>query len=117
MLIQYLYKDEPDVARWQSGLVTSAGSAKTARRAAVLPLAQVSRRGLRTVVWGQVRPEDGRQRYVLQRFRNGGWRAVGGVRTTRSRGFLHRTVRAGNGSKLRLWYPRDRIASPLLQVR
>ena len=117
MLIQYLYRDEPDAARWQSGLVTSGGSVKTARRAAVLPLAQVSRRGLRTVVWGQVRPDEGRQRYILQQFRNGGWRAVGGVRTTTTRGFLTRTLRAGKGAKLRLWYPRDRVASPLLQVR
>ena len=117
MLIQYLYKDEPDSARWQSGLVTAAGSAKTSWRAAVLPLAQVSRRGLRTTVWGQVRPEAGRQRYVLQQFRDGGWRSVDGIRTTTARGFLSRTVRAGRGAKLRIWYPRDAVASPLLLVR
>ncbi len=116
MLIQYLYKDEPDAARWQSGLVTSGGVEKTARRAAVLPLAQVSRRGLRTTIWGQVRPEEGRQRYILQQFHNGGWRSVGGARTTNARGFLTRTVRAGKGAKFRLWYPRDRVASPLLQI-
>jgi hypothetical protein len=97
--------------------ITSGGSVKTARRAAVLPLAQVSRRALRTVVWGQVRPDEGRQRYILQQFRNGGWRALGGVRTTGSRGFLNPAVRAGKKAKLRLWYPRDRVASPLLQVR
>jgi hypothetical protein len=117
MLIQYLYKDEPDAARWQSGLVTAGGSPKLARRSAVLPLAQVSRRGLRTVVWGQVRPEEGRQRYVLQQFRSGAWRSVGGVRTTTTRGFLSRTVRAGKGAKLRLWYPAGKVASPLLTVR
>jgi hypothetical protein len=116
MLIQYLYRDEPDAARWQSGLVTSSGSAKTARRAAVLPLAQVSRRGLRTAVWGQVRPEDGHQRYILQQFRTGAWHAVGGVRVTTARGFLQRTLRAGRGSMLRLWYPRDGVASPPLRV-
>lgn len=116
MLIQYLYKDEPDPARWQSGVVTSGGRAKTSLRSMVLPLAQVSRSGLRTVLWGQVRPESGRERYVLQQFRDGKWRSVGGVRTTTSRGFLYRTVRAGKGSKLRLWYPRDAIASPLLIV-
>jgi hypothetical protein len=117
MLIQYLYKDEPDAARWQSGLVTAGGSAKLSRRSAILPLAQVSRRGLRTVVWGQVRPEDGRQRYVLQQFRGGRWRAVGGVRATDARGFLTRTLRAGKGSKLRLWYPAGELASPLLTIR
>jgi hypothetical protein len=117
MLIQYLYKDEPDAARWQSGLVTAGGSAKLSRRSAILPLAQVSRRGLRTVVWGQVRPEDGRQRYVLQQFRGGRWRAVGGVCATDARGFLTRTLRAGKGSKLRLWYPAGELASPLLTIR
>jgi hypothetical protein len=116
MLIQYLYKDEPDSSRWQSGLVTAGGSQKTSRRAAVLPLAQVSRSGLRTVMWGQVRPEEGPQRYVLQQFRAGGWRSVGGVRTTTARGFLTRTVRAGHGAKFRLWYPRATMASPLLTI-
>jgi hypothetical protein len=117
MLIQYLYQDEPDAARWQSGLVTAGGAAKTARRSAILPLAQVSRRGLRTVVWGQVRPEDGRERYVLQQFRGGKWRSVGGLRTTDRRGFLYRTLRAGKGSKLRIWYPAGDIVSPLLKIR
>jgi hypothetical protein len=117
MLIHYLYKDEPELARFQSGYVSSGGSAKPSRRAAILPLAQVSRRGLRTVVWGQVRPRDGRQRYVLQQFRSGAWRAVGGTRLTSSRGFLSRTVRAGRGSRLRLWSPSDRQASPILVVR
>jgi hypothetical protein len=64
-----------------------------------------------------VRPEEGRQRYVLQQFRNGGWRAVGGVRSTSTRGFLARTLRAGKGAKLRIWYPRDRVASPILVIR
>jgi hypothetical protein len=117
MLIHYLYQDEPNPARWQSGLVTSGGTAKTALRSAILPLAQVSRRGLRTVVWGQVRPEDGRERYVLQQFRAGKWRSVGGLRTTDRRGFLYRTVRAWKGTKLRIWYPAGDVASPLLTVR
>ena len=54
MLIQYLYQDEPDVARWQSGYVGAGGAVKISYRAAQLPLAQVSRVGLRTVLWGQV---------------------------------------------------------------
>jgi hypothetical protein len=117
MLIQYLYKDEPDTTRWQSGFVTAAGVPKPSLRSAILPFAQVSRRGVRTVVWGQVRPEEGRQRYILQQHRGGSWRSVGGLRTTSTRGFLQRTLRAGKGAKLRLWYPRDRIASPILVVR
>ena len=116
MLIHYLYQDEPDAARWQSGLRTVAGHAKTSHRMAILPLAQASRTGVRTVLWGQVRPGQGRQRYVLQQYRSGAWRAVGGVRTTSSGGFLTRTVRAGKGAKFRIWYPLDRVTSPLVRV-
>jgi hypothetical protein len=64
-----------------------------------------------------VRPEAGRQRYVLQQFWNGKWRSVGGVRSTSSRGFLTRTLTAAKGAKLRIWYPRDGLTSPLLLVR
>ena len=42
--------------RWQSGLMRVNGSARPACRAFQLPLSQASRRGLRTVLWGQVRP-------------------------------------------------------------
>ena len=117
LLIHYLYQDEPTASRWQSGLISHGGTAKPALRAFSLPLAQVSRTGVRTVLWGQVRPERGRQRYILQQFRNGNWRSVGGVRRTTSRGYLTRTVRAGRGAKFRIWYPADRLASPLLSVR
>jgi hypothetical protein len=116
MLIHYLYQDEPDAARWQSGLRTVTGRAKPSHRMAMLPLAQVSRTGLRTVLWGQVRPGTGEQRYILQQFRNGAWRSVGGLRTTSSRGFLTRAVRAGKGAMFRIWYPADRATSPLLRL-
>ncbi len=117
MLIRYLYKDEPDVSRWQSGLTTVGGSPKPSLRAFSLPLVQVSRRGERTVLWGQVRPGKGRQRYILQQFRAGKWRTVGGTRRTSSRGYLTRTVRAGRGAKFRVWYPAGTLASPLLKIR
>jgi hypothetical protein len=117
MLIHYLYKDEPVAARWQSGLISASGSAKPSLRAFSLPLAQVSRRGLRTVLWGQVRPHAGRERYILQQFRSGGWRSVGGKRITTSRGYFSRIVRAGPGARFRIWYPRERFASPLLRIR
>ena len=54
LLIHYLYRDEPSLGRWQSGLTTVTGQAKPALAAAMLPLAQVSRKGSSTVVWGQV---------------------------------------------------------------
>ena len=116
MLIQYLYQDEPDVARWQSGYVAAGGSVKLSYRAAQLPLAQVSRTGVRTVLWGQVRSGRGPQRYVLQEFRDGSWRSVGGVATTSANGFLSRAVQAGKGATFRLWYRSGNVVSPSLRV-
>jgi len=117
MLIHYLYRDEPNLDRWQSGLETIAGKAKPSLAATMLPLAQVSRRGNRTTLWGQVRPGDGRQRYALQSLERGRWVSLGGTRRTSARGYLTRTVTARKGTKLRLWYPARRLASPTLVVR
>ena len=116
MLIQYLYQDEPDIGRWQSGYIAVGGSVKLSYRAAQLPLAQVSRVGVRTVLWGQVRSGKGPQRYILQQFRDGGWRSVGGVAKTNAHGFLSRSVRAGKGAIFRLWDPAGEVVSPLLRV-
>lgn len=117
MLIHYLYRDEPNLDRWQSGLETIAGRAKPSLAATMLPLAQVSRRGARTAIWGQVRPGDGRQRYALQVRVGGRWVSLGGVRKTSAGGYLRRTVTARKGAELRLWYPARRVASPTLVVR
>ena len=116
MLIQYLYQDEPDIGRWQSGYMTVGGSVKLSYRAAQLPLAQVSRIGVRTVLWGQVRSGKGSRQYVLQQFRDGGWRSVGGVATTTANGFLSRAVLAGKGATFRLWDPSGAVVSPPLRV-
>ena len=116
MLIQYLYQDEPEIGRWQSGYMTVGGSVKLSYRAAQLPLAQVSRIGVRTVLWGQVRSGKGSRRYVLQQFRDGGWRSVGGVATTTANGFLSRAVLAGKGATFRLWDPSGAVVSPPLRV-
>jgi hypothetical protein len=104
ILIHYLVQDEPDAARWQSGLFTVRDIAKPAYNAFRFPLAQLSRSGSTTRVWGQIRP-GGRNRYVLQQRRGSRWSAVGGVRTTTARGYLTRTLQARKGSHLRLWIP------------
>jgi hypothetical protein len=116
-LIHYLYRDEPVLARWQSGLVGANGVAKLAHRAFRQPLAQVSRRGGRTVVWGQVRPRSGRQPYRLQVRRGGAWRWVGGTRATGVRGSFTRQLSAAPGTRVRLWSPRDRAFGATLVVR
>jgi hypothetical protein len=117
MLIHFMVQDDGRTAGWQSGLRRVTGVAKPAYNAYKLPLAQVSRRGTRTVLWGQVRPRSGRQPYRLQQRRNGRWHWVGSKRLTAPRGFFARTVRAGKGSQLRLWSPRDGVFSPPLRIR
>src|SRR5206468_13018713 len=51
LLIHFLYRDEPNLARFQSGLVTLANAAKPAYAAFQLPLAQISP----STLWGQLR--------------------------------------------------------------
>jgi hypothetical protein len=116
MLIHFLYQDEPNLAAWQSGLVTVRGVARPALRAFELPLSQVSRSGLRTVLWGQVRPSSGRRPFRLEQFR-GGWHTVGSTRLTNSGGFFRIAVRAGAGAKFRVYSVRDKTYSPILVVR
>jgi hypothetical protein len=102
LLIQYLYRDEPGADRWQSGLVTSEGREKPALGGVTAPLAQVTRRGSQTTVWGAIRDGSGARAYRLQRLTSSGWISVGGVQRTRSGGVIQRVVEAGPGVKLRL---------------
>jgi hypothetical protein len=116
LLINYLVRDEPDASRWTSGFITSHGSPKLSFRAFSLPLVQVSRHGLRTTLWGQVRPGAGAQAYRLQRLSQGRWRPVGASSRTSGRGFFTRVVSAPPGAKLRIWSPSQDAASPTLVV-
>jgi hypothetical protein len=116
LLIHFLVRDEPNATRWTSGFYTSRGKVKPSFSAFVLPFAQVSRRGTRTTVWGQVRPRTGAQPYRLQQFRAGHWRWVGATVSTTRSGYLRRVVTAGKGAKLRIWSPRDRRYSAVLTV-
>jgi hypothetical protein len=117
LLIHFLVRDEPNARRWTSGFFTSRGRVKPSFGAYALPFAQLSRRGTRTTVWGQVRPRSGRQLYRLQQFRSGHWRWVGRTQLTTRGGFLRRTVTVAHGSRLRLWSPRDRRYSTILTVK
>jgi hypothetical protein len=117
MLIQYLFRDEPDLGRWQSGLETVTGKPKPSFDAMMLPLTQVSRRGTRTTIWGQVRPGSGPRVYALQRWTGSRWITIGGLHKTSSRGYLLRVVTAGRGTSLRLWYAARGVASPTLVVQ
>jgi hypothetical protein len=116
VLIHFLVKDEPSIGGWQSGLFTANGHAKAAQRAFALPLAQMSRRGTRTVLWGQVRPGSGRRPYVIQRWTGHRWVNAGTVKRTGSGGTFRTAVTAHKGTKLRLRATQLSYRSPLLVV-
>ena len=117
MLIHYLVHDEPEMARFQSGLFDQRGKAKLAALAFPLPLAHVRRSGATAVLWGQVRPRAGRQTYRVQVRRSGAWRWATGTRRTSARGFLGVGLRTPRGTLVRLWSPRDRSFGAPIVVR
>jgi hypothetical protein len=116
-LIHFMVRDDTSRGGWQSGFRTTTGRRKPSDRTWALPLAQVSRRGLRTVAWGQVRDRTGRQPYRLQQWRNEDWHWVGPKRWTDARGFYRRVLRAGPRSRLRVFSFLDRTYSGIVDVR
>jgi hypothetical protein len=105
VLIQFLVRDEPSLGGWQSGLLTVGGTEKPSYHAFALPLAQVSRQGVKAVLWGQVRPGYGARAYVLQWSTGGGWRSLGAAGRTDSSGTFQRAVTLPRGARVRLWSP------------
>jgi len=116
MLIHFLVRDDRQASGWQSGVYTVNGKKRPSYDAYRLPLAQMSRKGSTTSLWGQVRARSGRQSYQLQVFR-GRWRPLGGVAKTDASGTFRRTVKLGKGAKVRLYSPSDRAYSPPLVIR
>ena len=117
ILIHYLVQDEPQDARFQSGLFRYTGAAKLAASAFPFPLAHAGRSGASAVLWGQIRPRSGKQTYRVQVRRSGRWRWSGPTRRTSSRGFLSVGVRAPRGTLVRVWSPRDRAFSAPVLLR
>jgi hypothetical protein len=115
VLIHFLVQDEPQEGRWQSGLLTVSGKPKPAEAAFAMPLAQVSRRGSRTVLWGQVRPRMSGGMYQLQRLVAGRWRALTPIAHAAAAGFT-RTVVAPRGSRVRIWCPRTHEAGATVTI-
>ena len=102
MLINYLVQDEPDVARWQSGILTATGAEKPSYQAFEMPLTVESRSRTSLTLWGQIRPGDGSQPYVLQELQGDKWLQVGNAGRTSSRGFFTRRVPAAAGASFRV---------------
>jgi hypothetical protein len=116
MLIQFIVRDDTVPASWQSGFFTAAGKVKPSYDAWRFPLAVASRKGTKTELWGQIRPRSGVQTYQLQVFRSGRWRPLGGTARTNAGGFFVRKATLSKGTKVRLYSPRDKGASPALVV-
>ena len=117
ILIHYLVQDEPEDARFQSGLFRYDGVAKLAASAFPFPLAHAGRSGGKAVLWGQIRPRSGRQTFRVQVRRNGRWSWSGPNRRTSVRGFLSVAVPAPRGTLVRVWSPRDRSYSAAVLLR
>jgi hypothetical protein len=81
LLIHFLYRDEPQLSRFQSGLVTLGYKAKPALAGFEAPLAQTSRSGARVSLWGQLRaPAAARTSAQLEQRLGANWRPLASVR-------------------------------------
>jgi hypothetical protein len=116
MLIQFLVQDEPAIGGWQSGLFTDAGKPKPSYHAFGLPLAEVSRSGGETTLWGEVRPGSGRRVYRIQRFTGGRWIAAGAAARTRADGAFEQVLPLPRGARVRLTSPGVGYASAALVI-
>jgi hypothetical protein len=102
LLIQFLYQDEPDLARFQSGLVTLTNARKPAYNAFELPLAQLSRSGTHTSLWGELRaPAAASSSAQLERRVGAQWRTVAALAPGGS-GFFRWTGTLARGSIVRV---------------
>ena len=107
MLISYLVQDEPDLARWQSGVLTVAGVEKPSYQAMQLPFTVEKKTRTKLTLWGQIRPATGRQQYVLEERSGGRWLRIGTTKLTSPRGFFTRVVAPAPGARYRiLWLTR-----------
>ena len=110
LLVHYLYRDEPSLGRWQSGLTTVRKAEAGARGgdAAARPgLAQGFDDGRLGPGATWLRAPSA----TACRFHRGGrWSALGGVRLTNAGGSFTIPLTASRGSVLRLWYPARRLA-------
>ena len=118
MLIQYLYRDEVALGRFQTGLVFADDRWKPSLQGFKLPFAQMGRHGLQAVVWGQIRGvRPGRKSYRLEILRKNVWKPVGHARLTNDHGVFIRTIRLKPGALLRISSPRQRRSSLQLRIR
>lgn len=87
LLIHFLYRDEPTLARFQSGLVTIGNVPRPALAAFELPLAETARSGSTTSLWGQLRAPDVGTLAILERKSGTTWKSFARI-TASARGYF-----------------------------
>ena len=105
ILIQFMLEDDSRPTGWQSGLFSTSGLAKPAFNSFRLPIVESARKGLRTTIWGQVRPQSGQRLYQLQRRSRGVWYPVGPLTFTTTGGYYTRVVYSNLGTRYRVVAP------------
>ncbi len=117
MLFQFLYRDEVDPTRFQTGLVFAHDRPKPSLQAFRLPFAQMGRQKGRAILWGQIRGgRPGRKGYRLEVLRKT-WKPIGPARLTDDEGVFVRKVRLAPGALVRVWSPGRGRYSLQLRIR
>jgi hypothetical protein len=96
LLIHFLYRDEPSLARFQSGLVTLTNAVKPAYAAFQLPLAQISR----TTLWGQLRAPAAGSTARIEKLIGSRWTTLATVHAGPG-GYFHFTGTLVRGTQVR----------------
>jgi hypothetical protein len=113
LLIHFLYRDEPDLDRFQSGLVTISNKVKPALAAFELPLAEISRSGSRTSLWGQLRAPASGSTATIELRVGSDWQTLGTVNGGAAR-FFRFTGTLPRGSQVRVHA--GSLVSPALTI-
>ena len=103
VLIQFMLEDESRKNGWTTGLISSTGLLKPSFNSFMMPIVEAARTGLRTTIWGQIRPGTRQRLYQLQRLLPSGWTPVDGASAvTDSTGSYSRVVYALRGARFRV---------------
>jgi hypothetical protein len=101
LLIHFLYRDEPSLARFQSGLITIGDRPKPALAAFELPLVETGRTGAVTSLWGQLRAPAAEGTAVLERRVGRAWRRIASLHGNAS-GFIRWRGHLAHGTVVRV---------------
>ena len=102
LLIHFLYEDEPELSRFQSGLVTVKAAAKPAFAAFELPLAETHRSGTETRLWGELRaPAAAHSTATLEEHTGSTWRTFASIKPNAA-GFYTWTGKLARGTEIRV---------------